>query len=263
MPTPISYPLTPLLKIAFRVLAPLGPYILGESLLDQLDPDADSLEWRHLQVIQTRSTPVGTVEDKAMITFDLLNVTGGAPDSSWIEADYTAAETRVTGYLSGIASLIHSQAVWTELRWYRRAFANPIQPDHRFEPTGEPQRITTIAIPGSGGTDVLPYQCAMSFTERTAWPKHWGRWYLPTLSGGITAQGRFGGGDLAVAVDAAANLLLGLRNDDLPLVVPSTQQNGVLGGYLLVVTEIAIDDVPDVQRRRRPRQVANRLVTVD
>jgi len=46
-------------------------------------------------------------------------------------------------------------------------------------------------------------------------------------------------------------------NADWPF-VPSTQADGVLAPAMLGISEVQVDDVPDVVRRRRPRQTSYR-----
>lgn len=235
-------------------------WVLGESLLDQADDADDALEWRHLQVVQTRGTPTGTVEDKAIMTFDLLNLTASAPGSNWSSGDYTTAESRFSTFLTACLGSISQDATFSQYRWYRRKFAVPMTEDHRFEDAGPPDRITNISLVGTGSTGKMPYQVAMSITEKTPWPRHWGRFYIPSLALSLAADGRFGSSFMTTASTAAGVLLNALHDDLTPLVVPSTQQDKVLAGYLLGVTSIQVDDIPDVVRRRRAKQPAVRTV---
>lgn len=259
-PSPISYPIGPLVKWGIRVVPPI--WALGESLLDAADDAPDPMEWRQLQIVQTRTTPTGTVEDKALMTFDVLNLTGGAIDSTWITADYTAAEARFNTYLTAMLPYIRTGTTFSQYRWYRKSFADPIIPNHRFNDSGPPLRLTTIALSGASNAGIMPNQIAASFTEKTAWPRHWGRWYLPSLGATLDGYGRFTGAQTGVWSNAAGALLNGLHDDELPLVVASTQADNVLSGYLLGVNAIQVDDVPDVQRRRRAKQPAIRSVVV-
>lgn len=258
MPGPLTFPITTLLKWGIRIVPPI--YVLGEQLLDFLHEHDAPMEWRHVQVIQTRGTPAGTIEDKAMITFDVLNVTDGNVDSSWTTDDYVALEARLSTFLTAINSVVHTSASWTEIRHYRRAFADPMLPGRRFEASGPPQRVTAIGIAGAASSSQHAYQVALSVTEKTAWPRHWGRFYIPTLGLGLAASARFSSTTCTTVATAAGALMNGLMDDQLPLVVPSTQADGTLSGYLLAVNSIQVDDVPDVQRRRRPKQPAVRVV---
>lgn len=260
MPGAISYPIGPAIKWAYRLIPPL--YALGESLLDEAETIDPATEWRHLQVIQNRATPAGTVEDKAMMTFDLLNITGLSVDPTWTTTDFTTAEARFTTYLTALKPYHTSTTVYTQYRWYKRKFNDPLLVEKRFADTGPPERITTISIGGTSVSPVLPYQVACSTTEKTPWPRHWGRWYIPSLAMTLTSEGRFPSGIMTVFSNAAGALLNGLRDDELPLVVPSSQTDQVLAAHLLGVTAIQVDDVPDIQRRRRAKQPAVRQVVL-
>lgn len=258
MPSPITYPIGPLVKWGLRVIPPT--WFLGESLLDQADDADDALTWRHLQIVAQRGTPVGTVEDKAIMTFDLLNITGGAVDNTWTTTDFTTAESRFSTWLTALLGSISNDVSFVQYRWYRRQFAVPMTADKRFADTGPPERITTIALTGTAGTGKMPYQVAMSITELTPWPRHWGRVYVPGLAVTLGTASRWGSSVLTTASTASGVLLNALHDDELPLVVPSTQQDKVIAGYLLGVRGIQIDDIPDVQRRRRAKQPAVRTV---
>lgn len=257
MPAPIVYPISHLVKWGIRVIPPL--YVLGESLLDQLDDSETPLEWRQLQCVFERTPTAGTSDDFAVCTFDLLNLTSGAIDTTWDTGDYTAAETIFDAYWNAVKPLMSGTHKMKEYRWYRRAFAPVMSQSHRFAAGGPPQRITAKSIVGTAGVAAQAWQVAMTVTERTPWARHWGRWYMPGLAVTLSAAGRISSTDTTTQATAAGVLLNALHDAQLPLVVPSTQADNVLSGYLLGVTETQVDDVPDVQRRRRPRAVVTRV----
>ena len=55
-----------------------------------------AFELRELTAKWTRTPPTGVVQDAAMCTFHFLNITAGAPDATWITADYTTLEGKET-----------------------------------------------------------------------------------------------------------------------------------------------------------------------
>jgi hypothetical protein len=232
---------------------------LVTSLLEGSDVE-ENLEWRRVVCLINRSTPTGTTEDRASVSLDLLNVTASAPDATWITADYTACETALSTFWSSHASLMHTSHQVVQYRWYRMAF-RPMTDTKPFALTGPPQRITTVSHVGSS-TAQTPYQLAISVTERTAVPRHWGRMYLPIVSGSATMDsfGRWASGIRASVAANAETLYETLAAGGFHPVVPVTQIEKTPARGLLGVTEIAVDDIPDVQRRRRPRTVLARSV---
>jgi hypothetical protein len=94
-------------------------------------------------------------------------------------------------------------------------------------------------------------QIAVSLTMRTASRKHWGRIYVPGLIRTLpdTAYGRMTSGD----VDLLAGYLRTLGNSlsssgyDLGVYSPT-------GRAFLHINTVEVDNVIDIQRRRRPKQ---------
>ena len=242
-------------------------------LEDQLDEHeaSDDVAWIRAHAICTRDTPTGTSEDTAQIKLDLLNITGGEIDTSWTSADLTAINTKLEAYLSGLTGVMANNHTWTQLRYYIMRF-NPT-PDltRPFADTGPPVRVTTISYDGAGTTPV-PYQVAMSHTLKTAWPRHWGRFYMPAPSGGAgfyDAFGRFASTSIQARASALEQLIDDLADSDFLTVVPvgMIQPGGPASGSipfhaLLGVTDVQVDDVPDVIRRRRPKQPKVRALGV-
>lgn len=241
-------------------------YVLLESLVDE-STHADSredLEWRRLVLQVTRTTPSGTEEDFAHCNFDIVNITGGQVDTSWIGTDFTTIEAFFDSWWDGIASLIDSSHTLSAYKWYRMRFREVMTPTHRFEDTGPPVRLQLKTKAGTWVGTPLPYQVAMSVTEKTGVPKHWGRFYMPGLGTNAieAAHGRWTSVAYTTMADATAELYDDLAGADMFPVVPVTQVNKVLTGGLLGVNEIVVDDIPDVIRRRRPRQAAVRRTGV-
>lgn len=227
------------------------------------------LEWRRLAVEISRTTPGGTVEDRAVTTWDLLNITGGDIDTSWTTTDYTTAEAAFDEFWGTWAGLASSSHAVVGYKWYAMRFADPMTASHRFENTGPPQRAVSKAIPGTGSSAPLPYQIACAITEKTAIPRHWGRVYIPGIATvSMGTQGRWGSGFTTFFANAAAELVDDLGTAQLFPVVATTQMkaDGSPPGTLTLkpglnqITSLVVDDIPDVIRSRRPKQPLLRTI---
>src|SRR4029450_12369647 len=113
-------------------------------------------EWRRLQVTISRDDG----EDVCVNTFDVINITSGAVDTTWTTTDYTTAEARFTTFYNAIKSYLGSTAHTLTYRWY---VSPRIPGDAR-----PPARITTAVSDLAPGFDPLPNQVAMSLTKITA-----------------------------------------------------------------------------------------------
>lgn len=245
-------------------------YAYLSGLLSDGDASAASPGWVRAVVTFSRDTPTGTAEDKGSFKLDLINITSGALDSSWTSADLATVSTDLLAFLDAIKPNTGLQVTYDSVRYYAMGFnASDPGPGHRsagagaFVPTGPPLRIDSFTKTGTGGP-VLPYQVAATCTFRTAWPKHWGRIYLPNpamFSGAcIDTKGRLVAGYQTAITTAVSNLYEALAGHDFLGVVPVTSVGKSAYHALLTIDEIVVDDVPDVQRRRRARQVASRSV---
>lgn len=221
------------------------------------------LEWRRFTLSWTRNTPAGTIEDKAQFKLDLVNITSDALDVSWTAGDYSACQAAFQTFATSQAARMTSNQTWSEVRGYAMRF-NPVADITRpFADTGPPQYVAALTGAGGvGGAGVaLPYQVSPSVTLRTAWAKHWGRSYMaspgaPNLDG----YGRLISAYMT-GTGAAYKAMLGTLHDAgfFP-VIPVGQLNKQPFHGLLGVNQVVVDDIPDIQRRRRPRQALVRTV---
>lgn len=216
------------------------------------------LEWRRFVLQWSRSTPSGTTEDRAQFKLDLVNITSDELDTTWTTADYYAVRDAFATWRTSMLASVSSSQTFAELRAYRMMF-NPA-PDlaKPFADSGPPTYVQTIAQAGTQ-TGTLPYQVAPTCTFRTAWAKHWGRIYVPTPgTAAVDSNGRLTSTYRTALQTATATLLSTLHDAGFYPVVPVGQLNKSPFHALIGVTTVVVDDVPDVQRRRRPRQVAAR-----
>lgn len=237
----------------------------GFAYLDGLLADSgtgDPLEWRRFVLRVSRSSPSGTSEDIAQIKLDLVNLTGGTVDTSWTSGDYAAVKARLDTLTTALKPYMASVAAWSEYRAYHMSYNTTPDVLRPFVDTGPPLYVATATGAGTG-VGVMPYQVAVSVTFRTAWPKHWGRVYmpLPWLSGGLVDTfGRINPGYRTAVANLWHAALSGLADDGFLAVVPVGQVGKAPYHALLGVSDVVVDDVPDVVRRRRPRQVGARTV---
>lgn len=231
------------------------------------DPPADV--WMHIQAhfIDTMS---GDSADDQIMTWDVVNYTGGAVDESWTTQDFTTVATQISTFFANTTLHYVNRLTLKEIRFYRRAF-NPYSDPRPFAAAGGPAHVhpVNLAMTGLGST---PPQVTSTITEETPSRKHWGRFYLPTLSN-TTADvtGRLNGTVMADLIDEANALYAGWSINDFRAVVPTTSSGGTYhpelkGDWSTVpartlqgVTGVRIDDVIDTQRRRRFNAPGNRL----
>ncbi len=181
----------------------------------------------------------GAIEDRAMCTFDFF-----IPVLPWPQAsprNYEAAEDRFVTFWNTLRLIYHPTTVFTELRWYREDDDQP--------PWGEPARVTDFNVPGQGGGNPLPPQVSISVTERTVDRKRWGRFYLPAPStDALVSTGRIGGLEVARVAGATETLYEQLISAVGIYPIVRHSSGPFLANYVL---EVQVDDVFDVQRRRR------------
>jgi hypothetical protein len=255
-----------LLKSAEYVVPPAVAWLEGRA--SNIETVADPRWVRVVHVFQ-RSTPSGTSEDFAQFKLDLVNITGGAIDSSWTSGDVAAVEAALATFWTTLRPEVANIATLKERRYYAMGF-NPTDPGPgartagagAFLDTGPPFNVVAVGTAGTG-VGVLPYQVATSVTFKTAWPQHWGRAYVPCPwhAAGLTdANGRLVAGHRTVVADAFHDLFSTLADGDFLAAVPVTQIAKQTSHALLGIEQTVVDDIPDVIRRRRPKMAAARTV---
>lgn len=255
MPGPtFPTPLPPWLKGA--IFLSQFAYPAGEALYDYLQPraDADDLEWRRIVATGDRSTPAGTSEDRAQISFDFVNMTDGQLDTTWTNGDYDTCAGHVGNMLGAITGYQSDNFTWRQARVYQMKFNAS---GGGFADSGDPIKIYPYSAQGSGSsTQELPYQVALSVTERTVQRKSWGRFYLPCPAMSLLDQyGRWTSSTCTAVADIVGDMYVAESGSGfLPVVASPTTRT------LFTVTQVQVDDIPDVQRRRRARQTLIRAV---
>jgi hypothetical protein len=215
-------------------------------------------QWRHLQLVAHDPNNANRA-DEVLTTLDLVNLTGGAIDNSWTTQDYSAVDTILTTLLNAYSVYMAAMIHWKEIRYYVRSF-NPLSDPKPFPPAGAPARVTPLNIAGQV-VNPNPGQLAITSTDRTAFPRHWGRNYWP-FPGQITVAPttHIGTAVCSALADAIYNAYGSLQSAGFYPVVVMTQANRVPSRGLVSVSSIQVDDVFDVVRRRRISTTTNRFI---
>lgn len=235
-------------------------------MVDLLDEDYLSsdyvVRWKHCMCTYLRVTPAGTQEDAAVIGFDLLRNVNGALVPEWDSATYASAEGPLDAFFGTVTAQMHNSHTLSQYRWYTKQFNSTLSATQPYLPSGPPERVTTKNLPGANASGVLPYQVALSVTEKTAIPKHWGRFYLPGIIQSKLANttGRWGSADVDLFCTAAHTLYDDWYDAGFGPVVPMLTLNKVPQRALMSVRGLQVDDIPDIVRRRRASSVAYRKV---
>lgn len=258
-----QYPLPtpPWLRVAINVGPPLVSWLTDYFDVFGVADDVEDVQWRRLQVKFSRTAPTGLTEDAGINTYDIVNMSDGNLDTSWTDADFVTCETHFDRFHVDLAAAMTNTHTVDQYRWYKMQF-NPLTLSEPFVPSGAPVRVIEKNMVGSSPSFPLPFQVAMSVTEKTPLRKHWGRVYLPGMSGAqlASAHGRWDSAKLATMANSVQNLHEDLNDDQFIPHVPVTQFNGQPVRSLYGIDKIQIDDIPDVIRSRRARSVNLRVI---
>jgi len=229
---------------------------------DFLEP----FELRKLQFRMSRK-PGSRIEDVDVMTFHFIKATGGVVGSWADSTDLPALEGAFNTFIGNLTGQWHSFLHADQYRWYKDGPAfyhsDPTKP--YFQPNGDNAaiRITEIDVAGTAATSsAMPPQCALTITERTSSRRHWGRFYIPFTSTGITDNtGLLSSGYVTQYLTAAVTLYNACRVLHAVPVVFSVAKNerpkkpsGVLpaqGAIAYEVLSLQMDDIVDIIRTRR------------
>lgn len=259
-PSPIPAPLPPWARALLQVAPFIQPALQNvlQYIHELLDgAQANPSEWRHIQILFELNGNIDPA-DVWVTTLDLINITGGNVDNSWTEADYDAVDAELIDLIAALLPAMPTNVKSKELRYYRRTF-NPLSQTKPYPPSGPPERITALGFSGTAAGAFQVPQVAFTSTEKTPYPRHWGRNYWPAPSPTmITATGHFAASTIDTIGAAVQGAYLSLQQAEFFPVVPVTQIQGAPARALLVVNQVQVDDVPDVVRRRRPHSTTHR-----
>jgi hypothetical protein len=201
----------------------------------------------HMKAIYTRARTTG-LEDVAVTTHDFH-----APNfDDFTDAQCSAIGDQYANFWNDINSFLSPQISLLELRFYKGYNGDGSPGDVDFvQPKG---------LQGAAGTVALPPQVACSITEILGAEsrRHWGRFYLPGFgANALAVDGSWTPQMVTLVADQAAILYNAWTTAEVfPIVWVGRAPAGASG--FAQVTEIRVDNIPDVIRRRRFEDVSIR-----
>jgi hypothetical protein len=167
----------------------------------------------------------------------------------WDSAKRLGSLLDIKTFWNNVSNVADSAHVLREVRWYDVADAAP------HKPTFVETTPLVPGVPGSGAGVIMAPQTALTVTLKTASRKHWGRFYLPYTAGA--------GMDATLKGSIKASLCDSVAAGALTLAQVS---EGAARGQLIVwsptlgtsqpVTFVQVDNVVDIQRRRRVKKAS-------
>lgn len=229
----------------------------------QLDSD-DALEWRRF-VYYAEDTLSSDPANTAEVTFDVVNYTGGVLDASWDQNDYMAANTHLSSIIAAWQPYMTNTHRWFEVRGYVMKF-NPDWPGspptsklNTFASTGAPDYEAALNNAGQGTSPCIP-QASATVSEQVPMRPNWGRFYLPFVAGNALAPGGYLSDACITAIGTAVDTAYSqMATAELYPVVPTGSSQGVRVAAVQQVKAISMDNVADVQRKRRHSVATNRV----
>lgn len=190
-----------------------------------------------LQGVMTRAPSTNPTQDVAICTFHLESFA-----DFWSGTSAAVIEGFFATWLPVVKVYWDTWLTFKEWRWYRL--------DGSGHTTGSPFRVTAVGVPGTGtgGTGILPPQAAMTVTEIASSRRRWGRFYLPVTKVTLTSSARFSSSIIDAVADAT-EILYESAWDSVTSGHFVTRPR--LDGSFEDIHEIQIDDIVDIQRRRR------------
>jgi hypothetical protein len=223
----------------------------------------------HIKAIYVRTRAAG-LEDVAVTTHDIWCEGGDSTDAQCdtLAASFVTFWTVLAGN-SGTLSLVSSGVKLSELRFYRG-----------YDGDGSPGSVDYVKTYNQSGllpAVACPPQVACTVTELTDARRHWGRFYIPSISTtALNADGTLKSTQVASVANAAEALYesWGALAGHTPIVWgrkrASISYNTIGGGrwrptwlspagstaevgepLAIAVQSIRVDEILDIQRRRR------------
>jgi len=259
-------PVRPIISWGIKALWYLAETALTGVLWDKFDeaneiqPSGGTLEepgansWRHWS-LRWDNVITGDTADAQVFGLDIVNLTSGQVDPTWTQGDYDTVIGHLSTFYSGISAHVSSNYSLGQVAAYVKAF-RPYDDPKPFVDSGAPDIEWAGNVAGSGLPGLPPQNCT-TVTEQTPSRANWGRFYLPTLGmAELTSVGRLDSAKAGQIITLANTLFENLANAQFPVVVPTTSSGSTKTTFvpkrtLQAVTAVSIDDVVDIQRRRR------------
>lgn len=184
-----------------------------------------------------------STRDTVITSFALFKISATEPDPDWDTGDYTDAETIIETWWGASKGMFASDLKFEEIRWYQEGPA--------VTPPNPAVRITSVAVSATGSGPALPPQTSTTVTLQTPMRKYWGRMYLPAprtsaLDDTSTVWGRW---DHSFVDEWCTNTQDMFNDLGAIGLIPAVYSRA--GQAFMAVTGLEVDDVPDIQRRRR------------
>jgi len=212
------------------------------------------IEGSQLTVQFSRTVEAGLEEDKAMFRVHLAVDAGpGANMVPLTNAQAQQVEDNFQqAWATHLGALMATRWSQAEFTWRNYGAAYPLAKDGTSKP-GPIWRATPLAIPGSSSGVALADQLAATVTYRTPSRQHWGRSYwggLTTMAFDHELSGKLANGYVQSLCEGFDQWHMANSNEAsiVNLWVWSAKHRGALS-----VTEVSVDDVPDIVRRRRAK----------
>lgn len=228
-----------------------------------------SFELRKLHVIWSQDDAATPSDDSRIATFHFAKIAGGVPVDTWDAGDFATLQSTLETWWTGIKDQFTNKVRLDRMKVYK---AGP-----EIEPPQVPVYDADLNIPGTSALAQLPPQVAVSVTEKAGSKRHWGRFYLPSPSS--ACLGVYGRLEETIATDfinntdtwyealRAAAIRPVVYRPALPVrQTAQEKRDGVTPGSLPArdasawdVTDLQVDDVLDVIRSRRFKNVSLRV----
>lgn len=220
--------------------------VAGTSL--QVQPDNTLACWDLTQVFN-RTTPTGTREDVATYGMRIAKV-AGTDRVIGLTSELPTIEGFANTLSTALAALMSTQWTLAEYVWHERRASHPAAEGGGEKP-GPAIRRTAKSTVGTDAGGRLPDQIACTCTFKTPSRKHWGRVYLPGFAKSTVdgTYGRFNNGGCDIVAAAFNAFATSLDGAGYRLGVWSYQKQAFMD-----VDQVQVDNVVDVQRRRRAKQ---------
>ncbi len=171
----------------------------------------------------------------------LGHVNNGTPGMGTpVLADYNNLLNDLIAFLASLRGLSASQGTWNYLNLHNLNVGHPV-PNPAVA-----SAVTSQA--GSGGASVLPSQDAIAITLVTVDRRHWGRFYIPTISQSyVDTNGRITSSGTSLPIGYLRTLYGAASGHNWYPIVRDT----TVGDSARPVQSLRGDNVFDIQRRRR------------
>ncbi len=155
-------------------------------------------------------------------------------------ADYANLANDLIAFLTSLRGLSASQLTWNYLNMHNVNVGHPVPNPAVYS--------TSFSQAGSGGATVLPPQDAIAITLVTIDRRHWGRFYIPSISASYAdTNGRITSSGTSLPIGYLRTLYGSASAHNWYPVVRDT----TVGDSARPVQSLRGDNVFDIQRRRR------------